>query len=149
MLYVEYEKCKQNYLLSQEEYDKILREKEALFFKTQPGSTTYDKEIVVGGSVSNKFDEYLMQKDNKRIDERLKEAKELLEERELLFKMKERDLKESKDIEDMIYVYSFIYKLATRKIEQRVAYSQSSITRKLKKIKKNIKMVQNDYKKAI
>jgi hypothetical protein len=149
MLYVEYEKCKQVYLLSQEKYDKILREKEALFYRTQPGSTSYDKEIVVGGSVSNKFDEYLTIKDQKRIDERLKEAKELLEEREVLFKMKERDLKESKDIEDIIYVYSYIYKLTTRKIEQRIAYSQSSITRKLKKIKKNIKMVQNDYQKII
>lgn len=139
MLYIQYVEFKTKYYEAQKKYDEILSEKERLFVKTQPKATQYDKEVVSGGSFGNTFDNYLIEKDKKQIDERLEEAKSILEDREKLLKLKEAELKESKNWFDIIYVYAFIYRLSVRKIEKRIPFSKSEIDRKLQIIKNNIK----------
>ena len=80
-VYVDYEYLKQKYHDAQKEFDEILQEKEELFAKTQPHSAKWDKEGDSGlGSCYNPFDEYLIAKDKKRIDDRLFEIKNILEE---------------------------------------------------------------------
>ena len=86
MLYQEYWEYKTKYYDAQTKYDEVLSEKEQLFAKTQPKATNYDKEVVSGGTPNNTFDDYVIEKEKKKIDERLKEARSILEDRERLFK---------------------------------------------------------------
>lgn len=138
MLYKEYWEYKTKYYDAQKKYDEVLSEKERLFAKTQPKATQYDKEVVSGGSPSNTFDEYVIAKEKKQIDERLEEAKSILDDRERLLKLKEEELRHSKDWYDIIYVYYYINKLSIRKIEKRIPFSKSDIYRKLETIKENL-----------
>ena len=69
MLYIEYHEYRDKYIIAQRKYDEVLSEKEHLFARTQPKATQYDKEVVSGGSPSNSFDEYLIAKEKKQIDE--------------------------------------------------------------------------------
>jgi hypothetical protein len=142
LLYIEYHEYKTKYYKAQEKYDEVLSEKEHLFVKTQPKATQYDKEVVSGGSPSNSFDEYLILKEKKQIDERLEEAKSILDDRERLLKLKEEELRHSKDWLDIIYVYYYIEKLSMRKIAKRIPFSTTEIYRKVEIIRKNIKMEQ-------
>ena len=138
MLYKEYWEYKTKYYDAQKKYDEVLSEKERLFARTQPKATQYDKEVVTGGSPSNTFDEYVIAKEKKQIDERLAEAKSILDDRERLLKLKEEELRHSKDWHDIIYVYYYIEKLSIRKIEKRIPFSKSDIYRKLETIKENL-----------
>ena len=138
MLYIEYQDFKNKYAEAQKKYDEILSQKEKLFSMTQPKATTFDKERVSGGLPTNSFEEYLIAKEEKKIDEQLKEIKSILDDRERLLLIKEKELRISKDWYDKIYTYYFIDKLSTYKIEKRVPYSQKQIWNIVKKIKSNI-----------
>lgn len=139
MLYIEHNNYKNKYYEVQKKYDEILSEQEQLFLITQPKATAYDKERVNGGSPSNPFEDYLILKEKKLIDERLKEVKAILVDRKHLLDLKEQELRASNDWYDKIYAYYFIDKLSTTKIEKRVPYSRVQIWRILNIIKKNIK----------
>lgn len=138
MVYIEYEKYKTKYYESQSNFNDILDEQEKLFAKTQPKATIYDKEKVKGGKPVNTFESYVIVKQKKKIDERLKEAKSILEDRAILLKAKEEELKASKNWYDVIYTYYYIENYSERKIENKIPYSKSQIHRILEKIKKNI-----------
>lgn len=144
MLYIQYNEFKTKYYEAQKKYDEILSEKEQLFAKTQPKATQYDKEVVSGGSFGNTFDNYLIVKDKKQIDERLEEAKSILEDRERLLKLKEKELRESKNWFDIIYVYSYVDRVSVKIIEKRIPFSRADIYRKLNIIKSNLR--QNETK---
>lgn len=143
VIYKEFEEYKDRYVKAQEEYKKIVDERDMLFIKTLPKSTKFDKEMVKGGSASNMFDEYLLKKERLGIDKRLKEAKEIFEDRQRLYKAKKEELMHSKDWYDIIYVNAFIYGLSSRKIERRIPYSKTQISRIIKQIKREIKTGQN------
>lgn len=138
MLYIEYQDYKKKYIEAQKKYDEILSQKEKLFSMTQPKATTFDKERISGGISTNTFEEYLIAKEEKKIDEQLEEIKSILDDRERLLVIKEKELRISKDWHDKIYTYYFIDKLSTYKIEKRVPYSQKQIWNIVEKIKKNI-----------
>lgn len=142
MLYTEYEEYKAKYYSAQRKYDKILSEKEKLFLRTQPGSIDYSKDKTEGGTHENTFDTFVIKMEKKKIDERLEVARSILEDREKLFKLKEKELRNSKDWSDIIYVYYYIEKLSIRKIERRIPFSKSGIDRILKRIEKNINLGQ-------
>lgn len=138
MLYIEYHEYRNKYYAAQVKYDEVLSEKEHLFAKTQPKATQYDKEVVSGGSPSNSFDEYVIAKEKKQIDERLEEAKSILEDRERLLKLKEIELRQSKDWHDKVYVYKYLDNLSANEIKYKMHYCRSNIYEILKKIRKNI-----------
>jgi hypothetical protein len=146
MLYIEYNEYKIKYYAAQKEYDKILSEKEALFLKTQPKATQYDKETVSGGSPSNAFDEYLIAKEKKQIDKKLEEARSILEDRAKLLKLKEEELRLSHNPYDKIYIYKFVDRLKVYKICRLVGYGEAQVYRILRIIRKNVKMIENDRK---
>jgi len=146
MLYIEYHEYRDKYYDAQKKYDEVLSEKEHLFAKTQPKATRYDKEIVSGGTPVNSFDEYLIEKEKKQIDERLEEAKSILDDRERLLKLKEEELRHSKDWIDIIYVYYYIEKLSMRKVSMRIPFSTTEISRKVEIIRKNTNMEQKGTK---
>lgn len=139
MIYIIYEKYKKCYYDTQNRYNEILTEKERLFSITQPKATDYGKEKTSGGKPSNPFDEYLIQKEKKQIDARLKEVKSLLEDRERLLRLKRDELRASNNIHDKIYRYRYIDKMRVQKIVKLVGYSEAQVYRILKVIKNNIK----------
>lgn len=138
MLYVECEKYKKTYHAAIEEYNAILDEQSKLFLRTQPGSMDYSKDSSKSSKKENAFDTYLIQKEKKDIDNRLKEQYKILQGRKLIYELKREELELSNDIYDKIYRYYYLDKLSIRKIEKRVYLSKSEIDRKLKIIAKNI-----------
>ena len=146
MLYIVYEQYKNKFHNAQQILNNIINEKEELFLKTQPQSTKYDKEAVKGGSPSNSFDEYLIAKEKKQIEERLIEAKSIVNDRKELLLSKEEELRNSKDWYDKIYVYKFIEKLSVEKIKNIMPYCRSSIYDKINEIEKNIGLDKNGQK---
>ncbi len=139
MIYLDYEKCRQNYLEAQRRYDEILSEKEKLFALTQPKAVRFDKEPCVGGNKGSPFDSYLIEKERRRIDERLEEAKILLSERKELLMQKGQDLKKSTDCHDRIYRMKYIEGLRVIKIASVLGYDKSSVYRILRVISDNIR----------
>ena len=146
MLYIQYIELKNKYMAAQKDYDSIINEKENLFRATQPKGTDFSKEKVVGGISSNLFDNYLVESELKGIDKRLEIARSILEARKVLYQLKEEELKLSKDVYDRVYVYKELYKLQIYKVAGLVGYSEPQIYRILRKIKKNIKMIENESK---
>ena len=138
MLYIVYEEYKLKFYEAQQQYNDILNEKEKLFVKTQPKATTFDKERVDGGNRRNSFDDYVIIKEKKQIDQRLNEIKSILDDREKLLKLKEEELKASKHIYDRIYVYRYMNRLTGKKIANLIPCGDATVFRILKKIKKNI-----------
>ena len=138
MIYKEYEEYRAKYYEAQKTYDAVLNEKEILFLRTQPSAIVFDKEIVSGGTPSNAFDTYLIAKEKHKIDARLEEAKSILEDRARLLKLKEEELYNSKDWNDVIYKYYFLEKLSIRKIAMRIPFSSTEVFRKIQIIRKNV-----------
>ena len=139
MVYLEYEAFKVKYLQTLERYNEILSEKEELFNRTQPKSVRYDKERVAGGDPSNAFDEYLIKKEEKRIDDRLMEVKSLVDDRKQLLNVKEQELRVSKDTYDKVYRMRFLDRLKVRTIASMLRYSEAQIYRMLHTISETLK----------
>lgn len=141
-LYMEYEDFKDKYLAGQMVYDSILNEKQSLFERTQPNAVAFDNDRVDGGEYKNTFEEYLSAKEAKRIDERLLEAKDILEHRYTLLKSKETELRLSKNVYDIVYRRCYIDHERIVDIAEDMHYSRSQIHRYTRKIKRAIKMRQ-------
>lgn len=138
MIYVEYEEARNKYREAQNQYDDILSEKERLFERTQPQAIVYDKEKVSGGATSNPFDDYIIAKERKQIDERLSEIRSILEDRWRLLTIKERELRASQEWNDKIFTLYFLDGKTITDIEHLVPYSRVQIWRKLNVIKDTI-----------
>lgn len=139
MLYVEYAYLKKQYRETQRLYDDILNEKERLFQITQPQAVVTDQEKVMGGSPKNNFDQYLILKEQQRIDERLAEVKALLKDREQLLNIKREELRQSQEPEDMVYRMRYIDKMKIERIAKTIHYSEAQIYRILRIIRHNLK----------
>lgn len=75
MIYPDYEILRGEYRKAYNDLCQIIQEKEELFQKTQPQATNYDKERVTNSSEGYTFADYLAEKERKKIDERLDQAK--------------------------------------------------------------------------
>lgn len=140
MIYLDYEKFRQSYLETQRRYDEILSEKEKLFALTQPQAVQFYKEPCAGGDKGSPFDSYLIEKERRRIDERLEEAKILLGERKELLMQKGQELRKSIDCHDKIYRMKFIEGCSVIKIATVLGYDNSSVYRILRIIGNKIKV---------
>ena len=147
MVYLEYERLKRKFKDSQEICDSIISEKEVLFQKTQPKSPMgeyereFDKAVSVGSSGGiriNQIEEYVIALEQKQINERLSEAKAILEERKSLLMQKEDELRHSKSIYDIIYVCRVLEGMKVKEIKRITHYSEPQIYRILKNIRGKI-----------
>ena len=138
MNYVAYEIYKNKYYEAQLKYNEILSEKELLFNTTQPRASKTDTDKQ-GGKKDNIFDSYLIAKEQRQIDKRLKEVKSILRDRERLLKLKEEELINSNNLYDRIYKYKYMEKMKVFKICKLIGYSEAQIYRILKTIKTNLK----------
>ena len=148
MLYIEYEDYKTKYHDAQDTYNEILDEKELIFQRTQPKSTMgeYEREFdrsfnvgASGGSRVNQIEVYVTQMEQKQIDERLAGAKKILDGRKSLLQHKEQELRESRKVENRIYVLRYLDGMRINKIASVVGYSEPQVYRILKKIRIRIK----------
>ena len=138
MLYIEYEIYKNKYYEVQKKYNEILNEKEELFARTQPTAVRITGDKTTGGKHINAFDDYLIQKEKKNIDQRLEEVKSILDDRERLVKLKEQELRASNNSFDKIYRCRYIDRLTIEKTARISNYSRSQVFNILKEIRKNI-----------
>lgn len=143
MEYLIFESYKRRYAESQKRYNDILNEKEALFSRTQPKSMRYDKDIVSGGMPENPMEEYVIEKEAKRIDERLEEAFAIMTDLKRMLDLKETELRQSKDMIDRIYRMRFLERMRVNRIASNIGYAESHVYRFLKKIEVSL----NDDKK--
>lgn len=140
MIYIEYHEYRKRYYDAQRNYNDILSEKERLFDLTQPKAINYESETGINcdSKPVNQFDRYLMLKETKRLDERLFEAKSILEDRERLLEMKKAELMQSNDVIDKIYILKFIDRVKPKHIAVKVGYSEVHVYRIIKSIRKNL-----------
>lgn len=136
LVYIDYERFRKEYVETQNKFDEILKEKELLFTRTQPGSPKWDK--IGSGGQQNPFDEYLILKEKRQIEKRLSEVKTLLEDRKKLLMLKQQELMNSKNNVDKIYRMRYIEHINITRIAMSVNYSESQVYRILNNIRQNI-----------
>ena len=139
MIYKIYEEYKNRYYETQLQYNAILNEKEELFSITQPQAVKFDKEVVGGGNPVNTFDEYLIKKEKKNIDQRLIEIKSILDDRKRLLELKEDELRHSRNIQDRIYTYRYLDRKKIKNIALLIPCGDATVYRELNKIRRSIK----------
>ena len=138
MIYREYEVCKSKYRELQRNFDAVLTEKERLFVKTQPKAIVYDKDKVQSSHDVNVLEDYVISCESKDIDNKLNELRRMLEDRLMLLKVKEEELRRSQDKKDRIYVLLYIDCMSIRKVAESLSYSKATIQRINKELKRDI-----------
>ena len=141
ILYLDYALYLQKYHDAQNRLNRVLSEREELFGRTQPTATDYGKDRVSGTPDAAPFDAYLIAKEKTRIDERILEAQEIVKDREKLLKIKERELRASRDTHDRIYCMRELDKWAAHRIAGRIGYSTAQIYRIINIIEDRCKAV--------
>ena len=144
MVYPEYEEYKRKYQYFLNRFNQILSRKEDMLMKTLPSAIRYDKDHVQSSPSSNVLDEYVIALDESQIDSELAKVKELIEDRGRLLDLKEKQLRDSAEINDKIYVMKYLDGYGIGKISKILNYSRSQVYRVLDKIQKRCdKMRQN------
>lgn len=138
MLYLEYERAKASFKVSQMMYEDALLEKERLFTITQPRAITYDKDTVQTSPCGDVLDRYVIALEEEKIDERLRPFRELMMNRESFLEVKERELRKSPDRFDRIYTYRFLDGMSLRTIAKTLSLSKTEVHRNLQTINKKI-----------
>ena len=138
MLYLEYEKCKRKKQRLLDEYKRLLREKEAIFTKTQPKAIRYDADRVQESHDGNKLENYILEMEQKRIDERLKEVQSYIEGLDKIAETLIVDMQTSNVKEDRFYVLRCVLGKKMSEIVAATNYSEPYIYKRLAIIKKNI-----------
>ena len=141
MVYLEYIAVLGRYLDAQKVYESILVEKETLFQRTQPKSANMEDDKVKGTHTGNTFEDYVIAKEKKQLDQRLDEARSILDDRGKLVNLKLEELRQSNAIEDKIYRYRHIDYMAMWKIARLVNYSEMQVYRIHRKMLKDIQEV--------
>ena len=144
MVYPEYEEYKRKYQFFLNRFNQILSKKEDMLLKTLPSAIRYDKDHVQSSPSSNVLDEYVIALDESQIDSELAKVRELIEDRGRLLDLKEKQLRDSGEINDRIYVMKYLDGYGIGKIAKVLNYSRSQVYRVLDKISKRCdKMRQN------
>lgn len=127
MIYREYEVCKSKYRELQRNFDAVLTEKERLFVKTQPKAIVYDKDKVQSSHDVNVLEDYVTSCED--IDKQLNELRRLLDDRWMLLKVKEEELRRSQDKKDKVYVLLYLDCISIRKVAETLNYSKTQVQR--------------------
>ena len=144
MDYLEYERYRLKYNAMQERFASVLLEKERLFTNTLPSGIRYDKDKVQHSVDDNPLEEYVIQMDEKQIDDTLDQMRKTIKDWEMLLEVKERELRKSLSIPDRIYTCRYLDGYGIGKISSSLCYSKSQVYRILRKIEKRCdKMRQN------
>lgn len=135
MIYLEYEATKQRYGEIKAKFESVLREKEELFTRTLPSAIKYDKDQVQVSRNENSLEEYMIQCEQKHIEERLASLRQLLDDWSRLVMLKEIELRKSPCIEDKIYTFRFLDGMSMKQIGKILNYSKSQVYRLVKELR--------------
>lgn len=136
MIYIEYEQYRCKYLDLQEQFNHFLTEKERILTKTLPNAIRYDKDKTSVSMDGNPLEDYVIELEESKVDESLDRIRQLLEDRERLLHLKEKELRMSQDAYDRIYRMKYLDCMGINKIAKIMHYSRSQVYRILETIKK-------------
>ena len=142
LVYLEYCEAELYLWIAYRDLQNVLNEEAVIFQRTQPKSPVLDGERVDGGKFENKDDAYVMDMEQKHIKERVDEAQKLYDTRKKMLEDKEIELKESKEVEDQIYI-RWIHGEKVSQIAKELYYCETHIYRYLKRMRKSIDMLVN------
>lgn len=145
-LYLEHRGYYLSYLEAQKKLEDIINEYEAILTKVQPKSSLaehereFSKETILppSGKKINKAEEYAIAMEQRKIKERLSDAKLILQERFNLLDLKEQEIRKSRDIYNRIYTLKWIDGLKADAIIEETGYSRSQVYNILKHLNKQI-----------
>ena len=133
-LYLEHRKLYLQYREAVQKVENVLNDYEIISAKVQPKSSLAEHErefspVVVAafGQSINKSEEYVIAMEQHRIEERLYAAKLILQERTELLRLKEEEIRKSKDVYNMVYVAKWIDGLKPDAIVKQTGYSRSQV----------------------
>lgn len=133
-LYLEHRKLYLQYREAVQKVENVLNDYEIISAKVQPKSSLAEHErefspVVVAafGQSINKSEEYVIAMEQHRIEERLYAAKLILQERTELLRLKEEEIRKSKDIYNMVYTAKWIDGLKPDAIVKQTGYSRSQV----------------------
>ena len=142
--YIEYERIKIKYTALQEQFAHILLEKERLYTKTLPSAIRYDKEKVLSTIDGNPLEEFVINVEDKALDEKINRFRQLLQDWAVLLEIKEGELRKSKDIYNRIYVLKYLDNYSVSRIAKVLHYERTQIYRKLKQMWKRCNKMQQE-----
>ena len=144
MVYPEYVQLKSKFDFAQEKHARLLEQKEKIFTDTLPSGIRYDKDVVQV-TPSCPLDKYV--EELERTEKEISKNRDSLKDWEILLTFKERELRKSKEIPDMIFVLKYLEGVSSGRIPSLVNYSKRQTYRILDKIEKTVaKMAQNGTK---
>ena len=142
-LFLEHYEIKQKYYNAKNEYDKLIEKKAMLVISTQPRATNFDKELIKGGTPSNKFE--LLVEQLEKLDPEIISARNDRDLQEYFLKKKEIELSNSDDVLDRIYYLKYVKHYKVRNIAINVNYSRMQTYRLIEEINEKIKDVTKCY----
>ena len=142
MVYIDYEQVKMRFYDTQKRFTNLLLDKERIFTNTLPSGIRYDKDVVQA-SPTVPLETYVAELEE--VEKKLSQARETMKDWEILLSVKEKELRESKDIPDKIYTMRYLERWGISRISKNISYSRSQTYKILKKIDKTVdKMRQNE-----
>lgn len=139
MQFLDYERAKNSYFKAQQWFEAALAEQERIITRTMPSAVNYSKPLVQNGSSANPLDEYVISKEEKKIEKRISKMRKLLDDRKTFLEIKERDVRASLDNLDKVYVMWRLDGMALNDIATSLKYSRSQVYRMTDTIKKVIR----------
>ncbi len=134
MQFLEYERLNTQFQAIKRDYAELLDIKAELFVRTQPGSIDPGKQPGGGGTQDSPFDQYIIAKEQKQLDQRIAQAWDTICRLERLVDLQRAELRRSRDLWDRIYVAKHLDHLSVTIISVRCWISRSAVYRSLKKI---------------
>lgn len=136
-LFIEYELLKRECKLAKREYDKSLEKKAEYYYSVLPGANDTSKELIKTECTNDKFLNYTIR--IQEIDSEIDVRKNLYGNLSYRLKLKEIELRNSKELLDRIYTYRYLDRYKVNKIARLVEYSRAQLYRKLDEIDKKVK----------
>lgn len=140
MIYPEYIKTKGKYYDLQSRFADLLMMKEKIFTDNLPSGIRYDLDKIQS-SKANPMEHYIVQLED--IEKKLSEIRTTLKDWETLLSVQERELRQSKHIQDRVYVMRYLDNMSVSRISAILCYSKRQTYRIIGKIEK---MAQNVIK---
>lgn len=122
-----YESAKAKYIDAQDAYRRLVDKKDELFQRTQPQAIEIKPDKISGGGASNPLEEYMIAKDRLGVDDRIVEARNILQERVQLLEVAERDLRQSPALYDRVYVMRYLSAHSVDYIARSLHYSKRQV----------------------
>ena len=129
----EYQLAKRLFDQANERLADLLNYRDRLFDRTQPGAIDYGAEKVKSSGSSDLFTRYLEEKEKLNIDDRIKTARVILDDRAAVLTETIERLSKSSEPEDRVFYLRVIKNEPVPKIAHDVGYSRSQVYRILSK----------------